>query len=309
MIYESIFKGTKSIVIESEKLKVIVLPELGGKLASIFNKPKEFELLFQNKADTYKKAGIYEDFGNYDASGFDDAFPSINEGMVPVGGELIKYPDHGEIWTMAFSSEITGEKLVLHGVSSILSYEYKKILSVQGDQLLIRYIIDNTGTADIPCLWAMHCLIRCEEDMELIFPEGTKEIRNVYKSKYLGEVDRIHPYPSVLMEDGSEFRLDRIFPENAGKCEKYYVNGRVDTGMCGAYYPGRDVAYRVYFHKERLPYLGFWLTEGGFRGDYNCALEPANGFYDSIATARKNNAVYNLKAGEAFTFDLKIELK
>lgn len=309
MIYESIFKGTKSIVIESEKLKVIVLPELGGKLASIFNKPKEFELLFQNKADSYKKAGIYDDFGNYDASGFDDAFPSINEGMVEVGGEQIRYPDHGEIWTMAFSGTIAGDKLILHGNSSILSYDYKKTLSIQGDQLLIQYVIDNTGTEDIPCLWAMHCLIRCEEDMQLTFPEGTKEIRNVYKSKYLGEVDQIHPYPSVPMEDGSEFRLDRIFPEKAGKCEKYYVNGKVDEGMCGAYYPGKDVAYRLYFDKEKLPYLGFWLTEGGFRGDYNCAMEPANGFYDSIATARKNNAVYNLKAGEALSFDLKIELK
>ncbi len=309
MIYESIFKGTKSVVIENENLKVIVLPEIGGKIASIFNKPKEFELLFQCKGDTYDKAAIYDDFGQYDASGFDDAFPSIDEGMVQVGQSLVRYPNHGEIWTMKFSCHIAGEELVLHGTSAILSYSYSKILSLQEDKLLIQYNITNHGHEDIPCLWAMHCLIRCEEDMQLIFPEGTNEIRNVFKSKYLGDIDEIHSYPSFYQKDGNEFRLDRIYPGNAGKCEKYYVDGKVREGVCGAYYPGKDITYKVYFDRDKLPYLGFWLTEGGFRGDYNCAMEPANGFYDSIATAQRNSAVYSLKAGTALTFDLKIELK
>ncbi|MDF2988329.1 MAG: hypothetical protein K0R50_3839, partial [Eubacterium sp.] len=179
MIYESFFKGTKSVVLENENLKVIVLPEIGGKIASVFNKPKEFELLFQCKGDAYKKAEIFDDFGEYDASGFDDAFPSIDEGMVQVGQSLVRYPNHGEIWTMKFGCDIVGERLLLHGNSAILSYSYSKALSLQGDKLLIQYNITNNGYEDIPCLWAMHCLIRCEEDMQLIFPEGTNKIRNV----------------------------------------------------------------------------------------------------------------------------------
>lgn len=309
MIYESSFKGCKCLILEDELLKVVVLPEIGGKIASIYNKPKEFELLFQNKEETYKKAKIYDRFEKFDASGFDDAFPGIDEGLVNIGGTPVRYPDHGEIWSMSFQHEITGEKLRLKGRSSILPYNYSKELSVKAGVLTVGYEIVNYGTADLPCLWAMHCLIRCEEDMRLVFPEGTTEVRNVFESKYLGPVDKIHPYPVTTAENGERFSLDRIFPEEASKCEKYYVNGRVSQGVAGVYYPGRDVSYKVYFDKEKLPYLGFWLTEGGFRGDYNCALEPANGFYDAIATAMREKALYILKAGEKLEFELAIEVR
>ncbi len=309
MIKEHFFKDTKAVILENDSLKVIVLPELGGKIASVYNKTKDFELLFQNKEEVYKKAGIYSDFGEYDASGFDDAFPSIDEGIVTVGKNMVRYPDHGEIWSMGFKYEIAGEKLTLKGESAILSYSYTKTLSLQGHKLIIDYNIANGGESDIPCLWAMHCLIRCEEDMQLIFPEGTNRVRNVLKSGYLGEADKIHTYPATTSADGKEYRLDRIFPESAAKYEKYYVEGEIAHGVCGAYYPGKDVTYRVYFDSSKLPYLGFWLTEGGFRGDYNCAMEPANGFYDSIETARNNNSLYMLKAGTSLSFDLKLELK
>lgn len=309
MIYENTFKGSRSIILEDKLVKVIVLPEIGGKIASVYNKPKAFELLFQNKEETYKKANIYDSFEKFDASGFDDAFPSIDQGMVKVGEALVKYPDHGEIWSMKFQYETEGEKLILSCSSSILSYNYIKVLSLKDGVLKIRYEITNHGAADIPCLWAMHCLIRCEEDMRLIFPGGTQEVRNVFGSRHLGKLDKIHPYPVTVSEDGNSFYLDRIFPEAANKCEKYYVNGEVSEGVAGAYYPGKDVNYRVYFDREKLPYLGFWLTEGGFRGDYNCAMEPANGFYDSIDIAVREKAIYILKAGGKLEFELKIEVK
>ncbi len=309
MIYENSFKGSRGVILEDELVKVVVLPEIGGKIASIYNKSKDFELLFQNTEETYKKANIYDSFEKFDASGFDDAFPSIDKGMVKVGETLVKYPDHGEIWSMKFQYETEGEKLVLRCPSSILPYNYVKVLSLKDGVLMISYEIANHGEVDIPCLWAMHCLIRCEEDMQLVFPRGTEEIRNVFGSRYLGEVDKIHPYPVTISEAGDSFNLDRIFPKSANKCEKYYVNSRVSEGVAGAYYPGKDVSYRVYFDREKLPYLGFWLTEGGFRGDYNCAMEPANGFYDSIDTAVKEKALYILKAGRKLEFELKIEVK
>ena len=54
MIYKHIFKGIECIILENKTLKIVVLPSIGGKIASIYNKEKDFELLFQNKNNEYK---------------------------------------------------------------------------------------------------------------------------------------------------------------------------------------------------------------------------------------------------------------
>ncbi len=309
MIEISIYKGVEAIILENGALRAIVLPSVGGKIASIYRKDKEFELLFQNKSSAYKKAKIYEAFEKYDASGFDDAFPTIDACLAEVGGGQVPYPDHGEIWSAEFIYKLVGKKAVLSYDSAILPYRYTKSVWLEGDSVKLEYSIKNTGREEFPCIWAMHCLMNCEKDMRLIFPEGTDRMLNVRQSQFLGEAGRLHTYPGTESVKGERLRLDRILPGNADNAEKYYAAGEVKEGICGAYYPSKDVTCKVLFDKEKLPYLGFWVTEGGFRGDYNCALEPTNGYYDSITTAQKEGRLYILKGGETLEFGLELELR
>ncbi len=166
----------------------------------------------------------------------------------------------------------------------------------------------NTSKENLPCIWAAHYLVNCHKDMELILPKGTDLVMNVTKSKYLGEIGNFHPYPKTIDYYGNEYRLDRVFPHDANKYEKYYVYNTISEGKCGIYYPHKNVTYLLHFDKEKLPYIGFWVTEGGFRGDYNCAIEPSNGFFDSIDRARLEGKLYELKAGESLNFTISIEL-
>ncbi len=48
------------------------------------------------------------------------------------------------------------------------------------------------------------------------------------------------------------------------------------------------------------------MTAGGFRGDYNCALEPMTSFYDSVANAEKSATLRFLNPGESIHFDIDI---
>lgn len=309
MIKECLFKECQAIKLENELIRVIILPKMGGKVASIYRKDKDFELLYQNKEEVYKKPKIYDTFSEYDASGFDDAFPSIDISKVNISGKEILYPDHGEIWSADFTYRVDNEKVYLIYESTILKYKYEKIFSLSKDNLIAEYKILNFGEDEVPCIWAMHSLIVCEEDMELIFPTDTHEIINVLNSKFLGEVGKIHSYPLTITSEGKPYELNKILPLSSNNMEKYYVKGAVTEGICGAYYPSKDVNYRVYFDKSKLPYLGFWITEGGFRGDYNCALEPTNGYYDSIEIAEKEQGLYKIKPNEALEFILRIEIK
>ncbi len=308
MIFETEFKNCKAVQLENENLRVVVLPYLGGKIASLYKKDKDFELVYQNKEEVYRKAKVYDNFAEFDASGLDDAFPSIDEGIVKFKNNEILYPDHGEIWTGTFDFNIVGDTVELYFTSTILSYDYKKIISLNENLLEINYEIVNTGKENLPCIWAAHYLVNCHEDMELILPKSTDSVMNVCKSKYLGEIGDLHSYPITKDCYGNEYRLDKIFPHNANKYEKYYICNPISEGKCGIYYPHKDVAYLLHFDKEKLPYIGFWVTEGGFRGDYNCALEPSNGFYDSIDRARLEGKLHELRVGENLNFTIGIEL-
>ena len=83
---------------------------------------------------------------------------------------------------------------------------------------------------------------------------------------------------------------------------KYYVDQKVKTGFCGYRYPSQGLRCTFRYDPEKLPYLGLWITAGGFRGDYNCALEPANGYYDSIPKAAESGSLCFLKKEEPFHF-------
>jgi galactose mutarotase-like enzyme len=308
MIYEKKYRGCPAVVLENDSLKVIVLTE-GAKFVSVYRKDKAFELLFQGNEAPDVQKGLAPLDRQFVATGFDDCFPTIHACKTSVEGEMIHYPDHGETWRLGFEYRIQGESLILSCNSTILPYHFEKIVSLSGDTVAINYHITNTGSFDFPCIWAMHCLINCEEDMQLSFPLGTKQVLNVNENRYLGKVGVTHPFPATHTPEGKEFRLDRVLSSDSDNCNKYYVKGRVAEGKCGAYYPSKDVRYTVRFDSERLPYLGFWVTEGALDGDYNCALEPTNGYYDDINTARRENGLYILKTDGTLQFGIEMELK
>jgi len=48
MIKESVFMKSHSIELENGVLRVIIIPTMGGKVASSYREDKDFELLYQN---------------------------------------------------------------------------------------------------------------------------------------------------------------------------------------------------------------------------------------------------------------------
>ena len=65
--------------LENEKLSVVILPQLGGKIASFYHKDAAFELAAENTLRGYRlPSGPAPSFEDFDASGLDDAFPNID---------------------------------------------------------------------------------------------------------------------------------------------------------------------------------------------------------------------------------------
>lgn len=302
------FYGEQAILLDNENLEAVILPERGGKVASLLVKKTGMELLYQNTRKTFTRAQFGSNFGDFEACGFDDAFPTVDEEIVEVGGKKEIYPDHGEIWSASFVVDppaMAKENAVnLCYYSRRLNYDYQKRFELKGNRLCCRYTIRNNAKVSLPYVWTMHCLMNLTPNMRFIFPAGTKQVQNVFSGSVLKGEEKIYLYPEDETEDGW-YRFDRLPDEGS---VKYYAVGRVKEGVCGYDYPETNTSVRLHYDPEKLPYLGCWITAGGYRGDKNCALEPCTGYYDSVGKAKRLvGSCAELAPGEMLDFTIEIE--
>lgn len=304
MLEQTTFLGSEAWKLQNDALCAIILPGHGGKVASLVLRHKGFELLFQNPKPGFSKARCGDDFSRFEACGFDEAFPTVDPCTVTVEGQPVAYPDHGELWSAAFTARPDGDALELTFTSPLLGYRYCKRFSLEGNRLVCRYRIENPTARDFPALWVCHCLVRAEPDLCIELPPEVQQVENVFDQPLLGPAGQRLSYP---MADGPAGPMDlRRMP--ADGMLKFYADGPVGAGWCRYRYPRSGVTATLRYDPAALPYLGFWATAGGYRGDVNCALEPTNGYYDNIPMARQRGACPILKAGACWDFPLEIEL-
>jgi hypothetical protein len=138
--------------------------------------------------------------------------------------------------------------------------------------------------------------------MRLFYPKDAEYAENVMESKELGACGTRHAL------SGGGYDFTSVPPPDSLSMVKYYLQGRVNEGLCGCRYPTQKVACDMEYDAHALPYLGFWLTAGGYRGEYNFAFEPATSYYDSISCSKATQTVYMLEPGRPLLFSVTLHL-
>ena len=309
-------RGKRVYLLENDCLQIKVVPSMGGKTISIFLKDKQFELLYDRGGNQLKRSKRGDSFDSGEASGFDDAFPCIGKEIVNFQNHMLTYEDHGEIWTssMKLVKDTVPNRLRLKGEGYHLPYTYEKTITINKNTVSYDYKIANIGDFEFPCIWAMHCLVHYEEDMRFLFPQNTSRFENVLASKELGEVGAVYElmdsHTNVHKEYGlqEQYAFDLVPKKENKTMLKYYVKSDIMEGFCGYEYPSQGVRCSINYEADQLPYLGVWVNAGGYRGEYNCALEPTNGYYDSISKALELGKCKILSVGESICFSLHLSL-
>ncbi len=301
------WNGLQVISMQNEQMSLKIVPEVGGKIASIYHKEKAFEALFQAPQE-YSLAYSGAPFDVYDSSGYDDAFPNvIKEVIKKESGEEV-YHDHGDIWSAIFREEVTSEGVKLTYVNTERKYTYIKKISLEDNTVKVAYDITNDGEKPLSYLWLLHMLSRIEEGMYLeVKEDGLTSIENVSDSGVLGEVGDITPYPYVKVEN--ELRhFNTLFETPTECCEKYYFKQPFKEGYAKLVYPKSNASVTLGWDAKQLPYVGVWITQGGYRGDYNCAIEPTTSYHDSMSKALETQTHCVLEKGESTQFELTVTL-
>lgn len=299
-ILQAAQNGLETLTLESEDLSVSVVPALGGKISSLKEMRTSFEFLFQNPRPPYRVRCPGAAFQDYDASGFDDAFPNVDASETVIAGRVFSFPDHGEIWTTPMEAEAVDGAVRLSAHGTAFSYDYEKTVRLSEKTLTLDYAITNRETIPMPCLWTMHCLVNVDPDTRFVLPGGAETAENLFANCVLGD-------PGMRKIAGTP-ALTRVPAQGPDVMFKYYLTGPVQEGCCGYTYPSRGLSLGVSFDPEKLPYLGLWCTMGGYRGDCNAAFEPATGYYDSVSRVMENGRVRMLAPGERFTFSVALSV-
>lgn len=310
---EDYYLGQEAFVVENEYLKISVLKAFGAKLASVYHKPMGFEFLHQPVKNSYDIPQYTEengkpsiDFSQYDTSGLDECFPTIDACVYEGKQKQYALPDHGEIWYSEGAHRIEAHALP-RGIGKELEEDeeqfalisefnlksmplhFKRAMVLQDSSIIFDYEVQNYGEEELPFLWALHGLARLEKDMELVLPEG--ELLNVMNEDYDFE--------------GFDKLLISQYPKNA--MVKFYLEHPVDTGKASILYPKQNVRVNYKWKAKDVKYLGVWVTTGGFKKEKNVAIEPCTGFYDSVTRGVAEEKITTIKPGEKKKWTLVLE--
>lgn len=291
------YAGFKSIVMESDLIRLETVPEIGGKLVSILYKPTGMEWLLSSGSRRIRQPIPGSVFGDWDMSGWDECFPTINS--CPSGiEEGVSFPDHGELWSLPWECSIEGGTVTGSVRSPRLPYQFTRILSFPAaDRIRLDYRADNLGDGHMPFLWVPHPQFAITEPTRILLPESMKEMQCVFEG---------HSLKNGEIYDWNEVSF--ISPAVTGDGRKLYYPGKVPAGCSGLYGEESGNFLILSVSADKVPYLGIWVDEGMFNDRVTCALEPSIGYYDSLEMAAGNGTAQILQPQSSFSWHVELTL-
>ncbi len=285
------------LIMENDFFRLIIIPNLGAKVSSIIYKPQNFEVLFNpsNKKLELPKYGDH--FDNYPVFGIDDMFPNIDEDKYPFEEYRDeKLPDHGELWSLPWKCKMLDENDIACSIESpVFNYLFERVISLRSNKIIFNYSVKNTADKIFRGFWTFHGLLAIDEKSEILI--DTDRVLNVHDSMFLGKKGNVCSYPRY-----NGYNLNRFLPLSAKNTEKFFLLDKIDQASVSL--NQNKLLYTIELND--LPFLGIWKNEGGFKSDYNCALEPSNGFYDSLTIAKNTGKYLTLQPFKKLQWTLSI---
>jgi galactose mutarotase-like enzyme len=315
--YKGKYKNLEAIIIENESLKAVWVPQYGAKLASLqFKTSQGFKEVFvQSKHETLLIPSYGASFADFDVSGFDECFPTIDECLVTLDGVERVMPDHGEVWAMPWQvSDISGKGFNCKVYSPNFGYTLFKNIRLNGSIVTIQYQLRlNDERQALPFIWTPHALFKIYQGTQIMVPKQMKSITNVsHFGGRLGEYGTQHNYPTpngsglASLPIAGQLDLRVMESQEANNCEKYYFNEKLKTGDRFGF-RNRHFELMMDVDSETIPYLGVFKNQGGL-SDYCFAIEPCSGIFDSTELAFNRGTCAVLNSGQTESWKLNISL-
>lgn len=293
--------GLRAIVVENDMLRVVILPEAGGRIWQICYKPLATDLLWNNPQILPSRKPLGSHFDDTWAGGWDDLFPNDQEATI--NGE--DYPDHGELWTGSwdaegFSSE--GEaRITLSFTTPISGIEIEKTIFMgENGRLRLQHRLTNKGQRPFPFLWKLHPALRVTPAHRLDFPK----MQVVLDPEFPGSLEGAAPeFAWPYARTHQEIDLRCVPP--CEQRELYFFYGtRMESGWCALTDTSTKLACGFRFALEVFSSCCVFASYGGWRDLNVVVLEPCTGYPLNFDAMRKAGRHKVLAASETLHTDV-----
>jgi len=161
-IKPTVVSDMRSYVIENDKLRLVLMPEAGAKIANLIYKPSEEEFLWHNPRMKYKRPSYGEKY--VECTGFDDCLPSI--WACKYKGRDV--PEHGDLWALPWNLQILrdepeGVLVELDVMMKCLPFKIKKRIELNLGEARVRFEYSVKNLSSL-----LHCGF---ESFRMAFPE------------------------------------------------------------------------------------------------------------------------------------------
>jgi galactose mutarotase-like enzyme len=297
----------KHITLKTDTLTAVILPELGGKIASLRHGDVE---LLQQPLRPYELRDLTMGFEESDASGFDECLPSV--AACTVSG--VQIPDHGEFWRLVCEAEQPGPNVLnLIATGTVLPLRFERVLTLEKDTLRITYRVENTGTTEVPYAWSAHPLFSVDAGDAIVLPTSVTEVTVEGSGRNrLGPAGTVLSWPVTSTSDDNYASLDQAGESSLGIGDKLFMKAPAE-GWCALERKKSGLRVTVSFDPKLSPYVGLWLCYGGWpEGSDNTqhcvAIEPCNAPVDSLEKAVQAGTARRLAPGQVNSWWMEIGL-
>jgi galactose mutarotase-like enzyme len=306
--------GFGRIILENGVARVVVLPDLGGKIISLIRIASGREYLISLPSDEdFRTPSFGGTFVDYNNVGFDECIPTIAPCDYPEGKFAgSQLPDHGDVWSLPWQHEVRDTGLMLSIEGRSLPFMFRKHISLQGATLRMEYELLNASDTRLQFLWSAHPLLTTEHGTTILLPlESGELLIDSSKGNRLGAKGESCNWPLATQQNGQTDDL-RLMKARGEASDKLYTP-RLSKGYCALYHPGANESIVFKFDVESVPYVGLWICHGGLGPDnpkepYAIAMEPCNGRPDSLREAIDRGESSTLSPHELKQWAIQVEL-
>ena len=268
-------QGTMStLVLENEKVRAVVVPDLGARILSLTYKPTETDFAWHSPDAALKKPTTELE----NVSGFFDCVPTTDpctfKGRnLPLGGEVSSTP-----WRI-LKTEQTRNAARIRAEAKCKIYPLlirKEITLAKNKSILIlRHELHNLSNETLEYHYSSHNTLQVSPFHRIVLPSEVTKVKLGYASQFGKMGDEI-TWPESIDNKGERVDISKI----RGPCEKTMQNlytARLKDRWCALVNEAKREAIGFRVEGDTLPYILICTNNSGWRDYYFAVIEPVTG--------------------------------
>lgn len=295
------YRGMKTIILENEKIRVVILADMGAKIHEFTYKPSNRDWMYHHPRVECRTPVFGVNVDNWWSGGMDEAIPTGH----PCTHKGEDYPFLGEVWSLPWHYEIENRSAEEVGVYLrrpliISPLIVERRISLRRSEAILRFWhrVSNVGFTDCEFLWGLHPGFSVNEKCRIDLPAETMIVQESFPDDRLGCVGTSYRWPYAKDKEGRPVDMRRVAPASAGTMDFHYAV-ELREGWLAVTDTQRREGAALVFPNEVFGCVWLWLVYGGWRGVYTAAVEAWTGYPAKLSDAFASGRCSRLAAGES----------